>query len=154
MLPPGFHTFSASAENLTLLADAGDFFQLVSGASPFLLLSVSVFQRGSTTLAMDTILLHRGTLGAGGAAPTNYELGTAGPAATVAAGSLPTTDVSTDDWQKRLGWNLLQSEAIFMPIPALWVPFKAGDDLGITRATTIAHTGVGVQVEWAEFIGS
>lgn len=153
-LPPGFHVFSAAAENLTLLADSGDFFLLAGGSTPWLLLEVRVFQRGTTTLTMDTILLHRGTGGAGGSALTEYEYRTAGPAATVAGTSLPTTDVSTDDWQYRMGWNMLSNDAHFLPTPELWVPFKANDDLGITRASTTAHTGVGVQVSWAEFVGS
>lgn len=153
MLPPGFHKFEANAENLTLLADSGDFFALIGGAVPFLLLEVRVFQRGSVSLVMDTILLHRGTGSAGGGTPTEFELGTAGPAAITSAASLPTADATTDTWQKRLGFNLLQ-EAHFLPIPALWVPFAANVDLGITRMTTTAHTGVGVHVAWAEFTGT
>lgn len=149
----GWFRFAANAENLTLLADAGDFFLLAGGTTPWRLLEVRVFQRGTTTVTMDSIRLHRGTAGAGGGAVTEFEYTTAGPAATVVATSLPTTDVGTDDWEYRIGWNLLQ-EAVFLPIPELWVPFKANDDLGITRATTTAHTGVGVQVVWEEFIGS
>jgi hypothetical protein len=102
---------------------------------------------------MDTVLFHRGTAGAGGTGVTEFELGTAGPAATVVCASLPTTDVSTDDYQVRGEFNLLQGN-IYMPIPELWIPMKIGDDLGITRLTTTAHTGVGVQIEWAEFVGS
>lgn len=153
MLPPGFHSFSVAMENITLAGDSGDFFQMVGGTTPWILLGVRVFQRGTTSLTMDSCLLHRGTGGSGGTPLTEFEYGTAGPAATVACASLPTVDVGADDWQWRGGFNLLQ-ELVKLPIPALWVPFKANDDLGITRATTTAHTGVGVQVEWAEFVGS
>jgi len=149
----GWHKFSANAENLTLLADTGDFFQLVGGSTPWRLLEVTVFQRGTTTLTMETVRLHRGVSGAGGGTPTEHEYGTAGPAATVNATSLPTTDVSSDDWVYRRGWNLLQ-EFVFLPIPELQVPFKANDDLGIAQETGTAHTGVGVQVVWEEYIGS
>jgi hypothetical protein len=153
MSETGWYTFSASAENLTLLADAGDFFALIGGTTPWRLLEVRVFQRGTTTLTMDSILIHRGTAAAGGGALTEYEYNTSGPTATVAAVSLPTTDVGTDDWQYRMGFNLLQ-EAHKLPIPKLWVPCKANDDIGITRATTTAHTGVGVEVVWEEYVGS
>ena len=149
----GWFRFSAGAENLTLLADAGDFFQLVGGALPWRLLEVRVWQRGAATLAMDTIIFKRGTGGAGGTALTEHEFTTAGPAAVVAGASLPTTDVTGVDWQYSMGWNRLQ-EAVFLPPPELWVPFKANDDLAITRATTTAYTGVGVQVVWEEFVGS
>lgn len=153
MLPPGFFKFSVAMENITLLADSGDFFQLVGSTVPWVLLEVRVFQRGSTTIAMDSLLLHRGVGGAGGTGLTEFEVTSAGPAPTVVAASLPTTDVGTDDWQYRQGFNLLQ-EQVNLPIPELWVPFGANDDLGITRATTLAHTGVGVQVSWAEFVGN
>ncbi len=149
----GWHKFVASAENLTLLADTGDFFQLVGGTTPYKVLELAIWQRGIITLTMETIRLHRGTAGAGGAALTEHEYGTAGPAATVAALSLPTTDVGTDDWVYRKGFNLLQ-EAMKLPIPALQVPFKANDDLGIAQESGTAHVGVGVQVVWAEYIGS
>lgn len=152
MLPPGFHVFSAAAENLTLLADSGDFFQVVGGANPWILLQMKVWQRGSTTLVMDSLLLHRGTAGAGGSALTEYEHTPSGASATCVAASLPTTDVSTDTWQHRQGFNLLQ-EAVNLEIPELWVPFAANVDLGVTRATTTAHTGVGVHISWAEFTG-
>jgi len=152
MLPPGFHKFSAAAENLTLLADAGDFFALIGGANPYLLLELNIWQRGTTTLTMDSILLHRGTAGAGGGALTEYELTPSGAVATTAAVSLPTTDVSTDTWQYRRGFNLLQEQVNLM-IPELWVPAAANVDFGLTRATTTAHTGVGVQAIWAEFTG-
>lgn len=149
----GWFRFSATAENLTLLGDTGDFFQLVGGSTPWRLLEARIWQRGTTTLTMDTVRLHRGTGGAGGSALTEYEYATAGPAATVAALSLPTTDVSTDDWIYRIGWNLLQ-EVVYLPIPRLWTPFKANDDLGIAKETTTAHTGVGVTVVWEEYVGS
>lgn len=149
----GWHRFSASAENLTLLADAGDFFALIGGSTPWRLLSIRVFQRGTTTLTMDSLLVHRGVGAAGGTGLTEYEASTAGPAATVAAASLPTTDVGTDDYQERMGWNLLQ-EAVWLPPPRYIIPCKANDDIGITRATTTAHTGVGVHAVWEEYIGS
>ena len=91
--------------------------------------------------------------GAGGSALTEYEVGTAGPAATVACLSLPTTDVGTDDWIGRQGWNLLQNQQD-LPTPELWLPFKASDDLGLSQESGTAHTGVGVEVIWAEFTGS
>lgn len=153
MLSKGWHIFSTEAENLTLAADTGDFFQLVGGALPWLLLELRVFQRGSTSLTVETLRLHRGTGGSGGSALTEYKYGTAGPAATVAGTSLPTTDVSTDDWVYRMGFNLLQ-EAVFLPPPDLWVPFKTSDDLGVAQMTGTAHTGVGVNAVWAEFVGS
>ena len=153
MASEGWYRFSANAENLTLLADSGDFFLMEGGSTPWRLLEVRVWQRGTTTLTMDTIRLHRGVGGGTGTALTEFEYTTAGPASVVQAQSLPTVDVGTDDWIYRGGWNLLQ-EWVFLPPPEMWVPFKANDDLGITRATTTAHTGVGVQVVWEEFIGS
>lgn len=149
----GWHRYAATAENLTLVADTGDFFQLVGGSTPWRLLEVRVFQRGTTTLTMEVVRLHRGTGGSGGTALTEYEYRTAGPASTIAAASLPTTDVSTDDWEYHLGWNMLQ-EAVFLPIPELWVPMKANDDLGIAQLTGTAHTGVGVTAVWEEYVGS
>ena len=153
MSSPGWHQFSVSAENMTLLADTGDFFQLVGGAIAWRLLEVIVWQRGSTTLVVDTLRLNRGTAGSGGSALTELEYGTSGPAPTVAALSLPTTDVGAVDWTYRRGFNLLQ-EQVTLPIPKLQVPFKIADDLGIATELATAHTGVGVQVSWEEFTGS
>lgn len=149
----GWHRFVASAENLTLLGDTGDFFQLVGGTTPYRVLEIKIWQRGSTTLTMETIRIHRGVGGSGGSALTEYEFGTAGPAATVAAASLPTTDVGTDDLIYRTGWNLLQ-ESVWLPVPRIIIPCKANDDIGIAKETTTAHTGVGVNVVWEEYIGS
>lgn len=149
----GWYEFSAGVESITLLADAGDFFLLAGGTTPWRLLEVKIWQRALTAITMDSILLHRGTAGAAGGAITEYEYSTAGPAPTVTATSLPTTDVGTDDWQYRDGWNLLQAWH-YLPIPKLQPPFKANDDLGITRGTTVAHANVGVQVVWEEYIGS
>ncbi len=149
----GWHRFSTNAENLTLEADTGDFFQLVGGTTPWRLLEVTVWQRGSTSLVMETLRFHRGTAGSGGSGTTAHEYGTSGPAATVTPASLPTSDVGTDDWVYRRGWNLLQ-EAVILPIPKLQVPFKANDDLGIAQESGTAHTGVGVQVVWEEYVGS
>jgi hypothetical protein len=153
MLPPGFYRYSATARNLTLVADAGDFFTLNGGADPYLILGVRVYQTGSATLAQADIRLHRGTTDAAtGGAITEREYTTDGPASTVTALSLPTTDVSTDDWEEYVGFNNLQ-EIHVLPIPELWIPMKIGDNLGIANASSTAHTGVGVTVQWAEFHG-
>lgn len=149
----GWHKFSVSMENITLLADAGEFFALIGGANPWLLLEVRVWQRGTTTLTVDTLIFRRGTGAAGGTGLTEYKYGTAGSVNTVTGVSLPTTDIVTVDWEYKMGWNLLQ-EAVFLPTPELWLPGQAADDFAITRSTTTAHTGVGVQASWAEFIGS
>ena len=153
MLPPGFHVYRASAENLTLLADTGDFFALIGATLPFLVLEVEVFQRGSTTLTMEVLRLHRGTGSAGGASLTERADRTTSPAADVAAASLPTTDATTDDWEIFRGFNLLQ-EVVHLPIPELWLPVATNTDFAIAQATGTAHTGVGITVTWAEFTGT
>lgn len=153
MLPPGFYRYSATARNLTLLADTGDFFALEGGADPYLILGVRVFQVGSTTLAMEDFRLHRGAGAAvAGTAVTEREYTTDGPAPTVTAYSLPTVDVGTDDWEENVGFNNLQ-EVHILPIPELWIPCKIGDDFGLGNTSAVAHTGVGVTVQWAEFHG-
>ena len=119
------------------------------------MLEVEIFQRGTTTLTMETILLHRGTASAGGTGVTEYEFQTTSPSPTTLGFSLPTTDVgsATETWQLRRGFNLLQ-EAVHLPIPDLWVPVAASVDFGIAQMTGTAHTGVGVSITWAEFTGT
>ena len=153
MADSGWHRYVSGMENQTLLADAGDFFALIGGTTPYRILEVEVFQRGSATLVMDALIFHRGVGAAGGTGETEHKYTTTSPAATVAAVRLPTTDVGTDDWQMRRGFNLLQ-EAVNLPIPKLWLPMKANDDFGITRATTTGHLGVGVNIVWEEYVGS
>jgi len=150
----GWYKFSASAENMTLLADTGDFFNLEGVAVPYRVLEVRVWQRGTTTLTMETLLLRRGVIVTpAGTAVTEREYNTIGPAPTVVARSLPTTDVATTDWEYQLGWNLLQ-ESHFLPIPKLQVPVGANVDFGVAQLTGTAHTGVGVTMVWEEFIGT
>ena len=148
----GWHKFAVSMENITLAGDTGDFFQLRGATTPFRVLEAQVWQRGGTAVVTDTLAFRRGTGGAAGAALTQYEYNTAGPAPTCTAFSLPTTDVSLD-WRVLRGWNLLQ-EATFLPIPELWVPHKSADDFAIGREGVVAHTGVGCTVIWEEFVGS
>ena len=101
MLPPGFYRYSATVRNMTLVADSGDIFALEGGASPYLILAVRVFQVGATSLAMKDLRLHRGAgASVAGTAVTEREHSTNGPANTVTAYSLPTTDVGTDDWEQ------------------------------------------------------
>ena len=154
MLPSGWHRYEANMENITLLADAGDFFLLAGGANLWMLLEIQVFQRGQSTIAVDSLRFNRGVGGAGGGLLTEYRFAaTNSPVPTCVATSLPTTDVGTIDWQKRRGWNLLQ-EASVVPIPELWLPMRANDDLGIGREGIVAHTGVGVNVAWAEYVAT
>lgn len=153
MAAQGWHRFVVHMENITLLADTGDFFALVGGATPYRVLECRVWQRGQTTIAMETVRLRRGTGSAGGTAlTTEAEYTTAGPAPVSQAVSLPTTDV-TSDWEYRIGWNLLQ-EVVWLPIPELWLPMKANDDFAIAQDSGTAHTGVGCTVVWEEYVGS
>lgn len=153
MLPPGFYVYTATADDLTLLADTGDIFALLGGADPYLILEVQIYQRGSTTLDMESMRLHRGAGAAVvGGALTEYEHTADGPAATVTALSLPTVDVASDDWSRNFGFNNLQG-AHLLPTPEMMLPCKIGDDFGIGNLSAVAHTGVGVSVTWAEFHG-
>ena len=150
MLVPGENVFSTTVRNLTLLADTGDFFALIGGGTGYRLLELRVFQEDLTTLTMEALRIHRGTGGAGGTELPEYEYSGVGNAApTVTAFSLPTTDVTTDDLSFYMGWNMLQ-EAVWLPTPVLAIPCKGADDIGITTASTTAHTGVGVTAVWAE----
>lgn len=148
----GWYRFSVSMENITLSGDNGDFFGLLGSTTPWRLIELRVWQRGTTTLTMETLRINRGTLLAGGAGLTETEYSTAGPAPTVTGFSLPTTDV-TADLTYRMGWNLLQ-DSVWLPTPRMVIPCKASDDIGVGRETTVAHTGVGCQAVWEEYIGS
>ena len=151
-LPRRFHVYTANMENQTLVGDAGDFFVLSGATVPFVVIEVEVFQRGSTTLLADTLLFHRGTGASGGGALTEYKFMTSCPDADVAAVSLPTVDVGSDDWQLRRGLNLLQG-GVHLALPELWIPVASSTQFGIAKGSSVAHTGVGVNVTWAEFTG-
>ncbi len=148
---PGYYQYTATVDNLTLLADTGDFLLLAGGANPWWLIEAKIFQRGSTTLTQEVIRFHRGTAGSGGGALTEHEWAIDGPTSLTLATSLPTMDVGTDDWVYHEGWNILQ-QAIVLPIPEMQLPFQGSDDLGIAQMTGIAHTGVGVTVTWQEVV--
>ncbi len=145
--------YTAGAENLTLLADAGDFFNLEGGSADRAaeILEVRVWQRGAVTLVMDTIIMRRGVIGTpAGAAETEYSYDVSGTAPAWVARSLPTADVATTDLEIGVGFNLLQ-QAQWLPTPELQIPLRANDDFGIFTSTSVAHTGVGIQVTWAEW---
>lgn len=152
MLGPGWHVYSASIEIPVLIADTGDFFQLRGGGDdvPWKLLELGVFQRGTPNLTMETIRVHRGVGGSGGTALTEYEFATTGPTPTVAAFSLPTGDVASNNLIHFHGWNMLQ-ELLILPTPELQAPFGGNDHLGINQQSGTAHTNVGVRAMWAEF---
>lgn len=149
----GWHTYTSSVENQTMLTDGSDFCALIGGANPYRILEVSVFQRGTTTLTMDVLIFKRGVAAAGGTAETVRKYTTTSPTATCVLNRIPTTDVGTLDWEYKRGFNLLQEEYL-LPIPKLQLPCKANDDFGIIQATTTAHTGVGVTIVWEEYTGS
>jgi hypothetical protein len=145
--------YTAGAENLTLLADAGDFFNLEGGSASMAaeILEVRVWQRGAVTLVMDSIIMRRGIIVTpAGTAVTEYLYDAAGTANQWIARSLPTADVASTDLEIGVGFNLLQ-QAQWLPTPELQIPLKANDDFGIFTSSSVAHTGVGIQVSWAEF---
>lgn len=143
--------FTARGENLSLVADAGDFFSLEGIVGRIAkILEVRVWQRGSTTLVMDTISMRRGA-GAvlAGTSVVERSWDTTGTAPGLIAYTLPTVDVGTVDWEYSMGWNLLQ-EAHFLATPDMEIPLKEEDDFGLFTNASVAHTGVGVCVTWAE----
>ena len=141
---------TAQATGLTLLADAGDFGLLAGTTGTRAKIhEVRVWQTGTTTLTLDVIRISRGSAGAGGGAMTEYDMDI-GDTAVLVATSLPTTDVGSIDYQLHLGWNLLV-EAVWLPTPDMQLVLNDGDDLGIGRVGTTAHTGVGFSVTWEEF---
>ena len=143
--------YTTVAENISMVGDAGDFFQLRGAAGATAVIhEIRVWQRGSTTLTMDTLRLRRGTAGAAGAGITEFEYNTGGSAPIFLAFTLPTTDVGAIDWEGAMGWNNLQ-EQMWMPPPRLQIPMKVDDDLGIFEASSTAHTGVGCFIAWEEF---
>lgn len=148
----GWYQFVTTMENITTLGDVGDFFALIGSTTPWRLLELRVWQRGSTTLTMETLRISRGTAVAGGTGLTEHEYTTAGPTPSVTGVSLPTTD-ATADFVYRIGWNILQ-EAVWLPPPRQIIPCKVGDDIAIGKDTITVHTGVGVTAVWEEYIGS
>lgn len=151
MMSPRGRQYTATAENLTLLADTGDIFNLQGATHAGRIVEVRVWQRGSTTLVMDTITMRRGVIGTpGGGTLTErlWDVSDTSPAFT--AYSLPTDDVGTIDWEYSIGWNLLQ-EAVWLPTPELQLHLKLDDDFGIYTQASTAHTGVGVTVTWIEY---
>lgn len=141
------HTVQATG--LTLLADAGDFGLLAGTAGTSAIIhEIRVWQTGTTTLTLDVLRFSRGSGGAGGGALTEYDMDI-GDTAVLVATSLPTTDVGSIDYQLHMGWNLLQ-EAVWLPTPRQIMKLNDGDDLGIGRVGTTAHTGVGWSVTWEE----
>ena len=153
MSDQGWHRFVCRVTGLTTLGDTGDFFSLIGGTTPWRFIGLRVWQRGSTTLFMDAIRIHRGVAGGITGTPTEHKYGTSGPVATVTASQLPTVDVGTDDLDVGVGWNILQ-EAVWMPTPKEWIPCQASDDIGIAKEGTTGHTLVGVTAVWEEYIGS
>ncbi len=153
MLGPGWYTFESTDDGLTFLADAGDVLQGIGGANPYILLEMKVWQTGTDTLDSEDLRIIRvqGGSGAGGNALTEHEFSPAGPAATVAFTSLPTTDLGgTPDYDEGAYFNNLQGVHI-LNIPELFPPLAIGADIAIGNQGTIAHTGVGLLVKWAEF---
>ena len=150
----GWRRFSANVDDLSLLADTGDFFQMRHGGTEARarLLELSIFQRGSTTLVGETIRIVRGTVALSGSVVTAHKYGTTSPAADTAIRSLPTNDVSSVDFEYFVEWKLLD-EALLIPTTELHVPMVTGATIGIGKETTTAHTGVGVQIVWEEFTG-
>lgn len=142
------HTAQATA--LTLLADNGDFGALIGTAGTRARIhEIRVWQTGTTTLTLDVLRFTRGSAGAGGGTPTEYDMDTT-DTAVLNALSLPTTDVGTATYQLHMGWNLLQ-EALWLPTPDQQLVLGDGEDLGIGRVGAVAHTGVGWSVTWEEF---
>ena len=150
-----WHTYSASTPGITLLADVGDFFQLIGGANPWRLIECRVFQRALTAITMEVLTLTRDTGGSGGSGIVEYDYGGVDqPTPTTVCLTLPTTDVAGPlDLEQHLGWNMLQ-EAVWLPTPQMYIPCRANDDIGISQITGTANVDVGVSVIWQEFTGS
>jgi len=135
------------------VSDAGDFIQLRGGASrKCIIKEIKVWQDSATTLAMETVRIHRGT-GAGnaGVALTVRSVDITSAAAVATSFRLPTADVSTLDLDIHDGWNILQAY-VWLPTPEIEIEVTAGQDLGISilngPGTTI--TKVGASIFWEE----
>ena len=150
----GWYKYSARVASMTLLADTGDIFNLEgNGTRPYRVLEARIWQSGTTALTMNSLAFRRGVIvTAAGTAVTEKKYTTDGPAAVCVARSLPTTDVATDDWDYGMGWNLLQ-EVVWLPTPEVYLPCNGAQDFGISQVEGIAHTKVGVQLVWEEYVG-
>ncbi len=143
------HTVHTLAAGITLAADNGDFGALIGTAGTGgLVHEIRVWQTGTTTLTMDQLRITRGTLAAGGAALVERDMDPTDTAIYTGV-QLPTTDV-TADYELHMGWNLLQ-EFVWLPTPRIQLLLNDGDDLGIGREGTMAHTGVGFSITWEEW---
>lgn len=155
MNSPRGRQYTVTDENITLV-DAGDFFSLSdAAANAARIIEVRVWQRGTTTLTMDTLRFLRTVGGspAGGTGLSEREWDVSGAVAGRAALSLPTTDIETGgtlDWEYRVGWNLLQ-EMVWLPTPELQLHLASTAEFAIQTETGTAHTGVGYSVTWIEY---
>jgi hypothetical protein len=149
-----FGTYIISTSGLTT-STTSDFFQLRNPTGIRAeILEISVFQTGSTALAMNAIRLLRGTGGTGGTSiTTEYSLDTAG----VAPGSNidPYTNsggafsanvgASTTTLIYFVGWNTLQA-AVWLPTPKFPLVLRPSDQLGLSLNVSATISGVGVNI--------
>jgi len=142
--------YQTTATNLSV-TDTGDFVQLRNSSTLSVVIhEVRVWQESDTTLAMNTVRLHRGTGGAAGSAMTERELNQGGPAAVVTGFSLPTTDVGTLTGDMQSGWNILQ-EFLYLPIPEDRIILAASDHFGVSLRVADTLT-IGCSVIWEEMV--
>ncbi len=156
MSESGWYKYVAVVDSMaTLLADSGDIFNLeANGTRPYRMVEVRVYQMGSDTLDMKSLKLRRGVITtAAGTAVTEREWDTNGPAPVCVARSLPTTDVASIDWELNIGWNILQSEALWQPTPEWYLPCNGNQDFGVGQIQGAAHTNVGCTFVWEEYVG-
>jgi hypothetical protein len=141
--------FYTQANGLSV-TDTGDFIQLRGAAGVRIeVLEIRVSQTSDTTIAMNTIRLHRGTGGAAGTGLTEREWDIAGAAPAATGFSLPTTDVGTLDLDVHCGWNILQ-EFVWLPTPEFPLVLAASDHLGVSLLAADTLT-MNASILWAEY---